>query len=255
MTDKLTWENDFERETVTVKVVREMDSGYEITRSDGWSMWLDKKYGVAPVEGREITVYGKGIGYPFRGVVVDGKLAFYRTPEEEKAHQLRERFGADAQEWLSRWHRGDTVWTVVLGGLGPSYDQCINIAVAEVVRALLVMKPTLVADRMSKDDEARLEKALTEGLKGIGLSGAQYGAARGFGFQLYAQGPMKAIQLYPEDRHTMASKRWPILNLSRDDLKEAADALEFRAGEVGDDPHDDCLRIAKRLREIAETGG
>ena len=49
MTETLTWENDPERETVTVKAVREMDSGYEITRSDGWSLWLDKKYGVAPV--------------------------------------------------------------------------------------------------------------------------------------------------------------------------------------------------------------
>ena len=187
--------------------------------------------------------------------MVDGKLAFYRTPEEEKVHQLRERFGANAQEWLSRWDRGDTVWTVVLGGLGPSYDQCINIAVAEVVRALLVRRPKLEGGALLLADDDWLRDVLMDTLKGVGLSGAQYGSARGFGFQLYAQGPMKAIQQYPEDRHTMASKRWPILNLSDDDLKEAADALEFRAGAVGDDPHDDCLRIAKRLREIAQTGG
>ena len=182
--------------------------------------------------------------------MVDGKLAFYRAPEEEKAHQLRERFGANAQEWLSRWDRGDTVWTVVLGGLGPSYDQCINIAVAEVVRALLVMNPTRVAGRLSKDDDARLEGVLMDTLKGIGLSGAQFGAARGFGFQLYAQGPMKAIQLYPEDRHTMASKVWPVLGLSKDDLKRAAEALDSLSPRTSDD-----RRIAKRLREIAETGG
>jgi hypothetical protein len=251
MTDKLTWENDPERQTVIVKTVREMDKGYEIIRSDGFWMWLDKKYGVAPVEGREITTYGKGIGYPSRGVVVDGKLAYYRTPEEEKAYQLRERFGADAQEWLSRWDRGDTVWTVVLGGLGPSYDQCINIAVAEVVRALLVMKPTLEAGALSKDDGARLEEALLETLKEVGLSGAQFGGARGFGFQLYAQGPMKAIQLYPEDRHTMASKVWPVLGLSKEDFERIADIIETNdLITVQDDE-----RIAKRMREIAQTGG
>ncbi len=48
-------------------------------------------------------------------------------------------FGIDATEWLRRWDAGETVWTVSLGGLGPEYEQCIQITGAEILRWLLVV--------------------------------------------------------------------------------------------------------------------
>ena len=39
-----------------------------------------------------------------------------------------------AREALARWDRGWNVFTIEMGGLGPGYEQCIHIAVFELIR-------------------------------------------------------------------------------------------------------------------------
>jgi len=47
----------------------------------GWQQ-IGKEYGVVPKKGQLLEIYG-GHGYPVRGVVIDGEVAYYLTPEEE----------------------------------------------------------------------------------------------------------------------------------------------------------------------------
>lgn len=85
MTDKLAHAllKDSEYEEVTLASVRKSGNGYELKRADGWMMYIDDP-GFEPKAGQTARYYGKGIGYPVRGVVIGGKVAFYRTADEER---------------------------------------------------------------------------------------------------------------------------------------------------------------------------
>lgn len=75
---------DNQFEDVTVAEVK----GDSFTRSDGWSFFMPKDSPVKPKVGQRARFYGKGIGYPVRGLFLDGKEVFYRTElEEKKRHE------------------------------------------------------------------------------------------------------------------------------------------------------------------------
>ena len=63
------------------KVTREKDGrGWSVEQDDGWSLFVPHKKGVDVNVGSLIRVYGRGIGFPFRGIDVDGVEVFYRSP-------------------------------------------------------------------------------------------------------------------------------------------------------------------------------
>lgn len=80
---------DTEFEEVALAEVRKTGDHYDLKRSDGWGFWLENP-GFVPEAGQIARFYGEGIGRPVRGVVVGGKVAFYRTPEEERARRKAE---------------------------------------------------------------------------------------------------------------------------------------------------------------------
>lgn len=250
----LRWMADTERQETTVAKVEEYENSYGITRADGWHIGLDKEYGVVPKEGDPIIFFGRGIGSPVRGIVIAGKLAFYRTEEEQREYAVEQQWGKDAAEWLERWDTGKGVWTIRMGGMSPGYDQCINIMVAENVRELIGLagegfEVEPGATEIDPEAVKELDKRTDAAASKLGLTGAQYGVSRSLGVQLWLYGPVAVSRMYDTDRHTQASKNWPRLHLSDDDLTRAADALEDSAR------GDDDLRIAARLREIVKTGG
>lgn len=75
---------DYQFREEIVSVSQKMDRGWQITDLDGWSFWIDTKYGVEPKIGQLIRYYGKGLGYTVRGVFLDGKKVFYKTVQEEQ---------------------------------------------------------------------------------------------------------------------------------------------------------------------------
>jgi len=113
--------------------------------------------------------------------------------------ELQERYGLDAAEWLSRWDNNDIVWTVEMGGLGPGYEQSIQIAAAEALRIMITEnfdhtqwsnQNVWDADR-KKMDEAAFNK---EGkIAKQNLSGAQWGAALSLATTLYMRDPWVAL--------------------------------------------------------------
>ncbi len=46
-------------------------------------------------------------------------------------------YATDAKEQLRRWDAGESIWSIELGGLGPGYEQAIQVLAIEIVRDYL----------------------------------------------------------------------------------------------------------------------
>lgn len=123
---------------------------------------------------------------------------------------------SDVAQLLAAWDSGRTIWSIELGGLGPGYEQAIQIAAVEFARAGKDLPNMKNDDRDSTERftaccEAKL-KEIDE--KILGLSGAQFGAARWLAWQWCFNGGPKALQdrlreKGEDDRAIQVSKAWP----------------------------------------------
>lgn len=56
-------------------------------------------------------------------------------------------FPESAADALAAWDRGEVLWSVEMGGLGPAYEQCIQILVFEMIRGALKRgRPASITD-------------------------------------------------------------------------------------------------------------
>jgi hypothetical protein len=204
--------DDLEFDDVLVKSV---GAGGSFERSDGWSFCLPDGADVVVRPGMTARFYGRGIGFVVRGLFIDGVKVFYRTPAEQDQHALVERFGATAADWLAKWDSGAAVWSVEMGGMGPGYEQCIQITAAQILRHMLDAK----YDASQWGDGGRWpddRKAIEtfgfadDTIKGLGLSGAQWGAACSLAACIYKRGPIDALSdPAVKERLIMVSKSFP----------------------------------------------
>lgn len=127
------------------------------------------------------------------------------TKEQEKA-QEDFLYANSIEELIGRWDEGRTIFTIEMGGLGPSYEQCIHICCFELLRE---------RDKWleSKDDE--LENNMNQTIWGnaeckkLGLSGAQAGAAKQIAYRFATYGYRESLKTIPEDRKIQVSKKFP----------------------------------------------
>lgn len=85
-------ESDDEFESVTVAEVDACTDGWSIKRSDGWTLFTtNENCSVAPSVGEEMRCYGRGIGFPVRGITIGGRVYRYETPTEHEDSQSRMR--------------------------------------------------------------------------------------------------------------------------------------------------------------------
>lgn len=203
--------DDCEFSDVKITEVEKGDEGWFVTRDDGWSNYVPGDSPIEPAVGMVLRVYGKGTR--FRGLFLDGCKVFYRTETEDNEHHEIQMYGADAADWLARWDANKGVWSIEMGGLGPGYEQCIQITAAEVLRLILANKydaAKWMDDETWKRDLDEIEKAVQPRLKPLGLSGAQWGAAVSLATKLYKQGP-REIMNDPElkERHIQVQRSFP----------------------------------------------
>lgn len=196
-------------------VDKESDGTYAIG-CDGWHLWCGKDCPVVPEVGQMSRQYGRGIGAPVRGLFINGVKVWYRTEAEDAEHREIQMYGADAAEWLARWDAGKGVWSIEMGGLGPGYEQCIQITAAEILRHLLDAKYDAAAwddkDTWKRDRET-IDKYgfANERVKALGLSGAQWGAAMSLATALYLQGPRKIMNDDKiKDRKIQVQRTFPV---------------------------------------------
>lgn len=108
----------------------------------------------------------------------------------------RDLYGVDAKEWLRRWDEDGHVWSIEMGGLGPGYEQAIQVTAVEIVRDMLASDP-----KVDEWDDADKWRATVDGisdrvmpkLSDLGLSGAQWGAAVSLAAHIYRRGPATAF--------------------------------------------------------------
>ena len=203
-------ENDTEYHELQVQRV-------ETVNDDGWTIETEHgclfvpKGPVKPREGMTARFYSKGALSRVRGLFLDGQEVWYRTAEDDKRDFADQLYGKDAADLLSRWDNGDTVWTLSMGGLGPGYEQAIQIMMFEMLRALLNLEPD--EDQFTPEKwpalRDRIEGAIAETIEKIGPSGAQFGAALNLATGLYHRGPQAIRSEVSSDRHIQVSRAFP----------------------------------------------
>jgi hypothetical protein len=117
----------------------------------------------------------------------------------------------DAAEQLRRWDAGEIVWSVEMGGLGPGYEQVIQICAIEIIRDWLGKH---LPEKISTSDMAsatveRIDYKLPDGSWTLGFSGAQVGAAAQIAYKFLSEGPQAALSQVEDDRRIQVSKNFP----------------------------------------------
>lgn len=70
-------------------IVSKVDETY-FTYDGVWSFRIDSTWPTKPTVGSRVRFYGRGIGCTVRGLYVDGTCAFYRSADEQRAHEIQE---------------------------------------------------------------------------------------------------------------------------------------------------------------------
>lgn len=108
-------------------------------------------------------------------------------------------------ELLTQWDTGDSIWSIEMGGIGPGYEQAIQVLAVEIMRDHHHLPlPTGEAQRTWADATiARIDEHIG------GFSGAQVEAAKHIAYKFMKEGPSKAMETCPEDRKILVSNFFP----------------------------------------------
>jgi hypothetical protein len=87
------WE-DTEREEGALTLAERHGDSFSVTSSNGWSIGVPASYGVEPKVGDRFVTWGS-FGRPVRGMALNGRVLYYRTPAEQDAEDQRQ---ADAHK-------------------------------------------------------------------------------------------------------------------------------------------------------------
>lgn len=119
-------------------------------------------------------------------------------------------YPSSVKDAVERWDRDETVWSVEMGGLGPGYEQAIQIAMMEILRAVSKL-PELPA---WEEYRKVADKALHEADDALGgLSGAMAGAATQLAWQFAKRGWLSVhdeIVKDDADRWIQIQKKSPV---------------------------------------------
>jgi hypothetical protein len=154
-----------------------------------------------------------GSGYP--------RHSLYRR----RGHRTEWRMGmldwknATNEDALAAWDAGDSVWSVELGGLGPGYEQCIQLMGFETLRAMLANPPADWAAFTDDKDAWKAYREMIEALPEVKAaiaalqpSGAQFGAAMNIASVFARKGYAAGLAMAESDRHIQVRKSFPSLN-------------------------------------------
>ncbi len=126
------------------------------------------------------------------------------------------RYPETAQDWLSKWDAGERVWSVEMGGIGPWYEQIIQITVAEILRALLALD----IDKNKFDCDSVYNRecwesvasyhSVSDTMEKLHLSVMQFGAAKNLATNFFFRGPFVSLSdVAVKDRKILVSKSFP----------------------------------------------
>lgn len=111
----------------------------------------------------------------------------------------------DIEDAVRRWDAGEMMWTVEMGGLGPGYEQCIQIGMIEVLRRLIDVELPGPDGNWNDFLDPFLHEVNND--FDLGLSGAQADAIKQLACKFSGKGWLSVEGA--EDRMIMVSKHWP----------------------------------------------
>jgi hypothetical protein len=103
---------------------------------------------------------------------------------------------------LRRWDSGDTVWSIEMGGLGPGYEQAIQVLAMEIIRDEIDNGIPEESKWRSWGDSTVTRINDSCG----GFSGAQVGAAKQIAYRFIKEGPSEALKDVERERRIQISK-------------------------------------------------
>ena len=109
------------------------------------------------------------------------------------------------EDVLKVWDAGDIVTSIEMGGMGPGYEQAIQIGVFGLAKE--------IKDVVLPEDSDKLETMLDQFLRVVmdedstgflnGLSGAQAGAIKSLAYHFATDGYAETLSQVKDDRRTM----------------------------------------------------
>lgn len=118
-----------------------------------------------------------------------------------------------AAEQLADWDAGNIIWSIEMGGLGPGYEQAIQVLAVEILRDN-IGKP-LPVDKFNDWGDStvsRIDYQKPDGTWAMGgYSGAQVGAAKHLAYRWLRDGPKACLASCSDtSRHIQVSKNFPV---------------------------------------------
>lgn len=118
-----------------------------------------------------------------------------------------------ASDALARWDKGESVFTIEMGGLGPGYEQAIQILVFEIIRDYKAEElPAEGSDKLKEwfksfgdSTVSRIDQRMG------GYSGAMVGAAKQVAYRALRDGWEKMLKIVPDERKIQVSNSFPVL--------------------------------------------
>ena len=197
-----------------LEIAKEVGGGYEIAlKGDFGCLLLEKPISIIPRVGMTARYYSD-YRYGFiRGVFIDGIKVYYYTKDEYKLKNIEDSYGKNAADMLKKWDEGKSVWTVSVGGIGPGYEQAIQVTMFEVLRYLIDLNCTESEFNNSWNEIYKaIDNRVTPIVSKLRLSGAQWHAAVRLATQFYRYAPGIFFQEgLKKERLILVNKSWPCL--------------------------------------------
>ncbi len=119
---------------------------------------------------------------------------------------------------LKAWKAGEPVFTCEMGGMGPGYEQCIQVMAFDMIEAMEANPFDWKAYDAATDDKKavlwetyrdKIDAATKATVERLGPSGAQFGAALSLAAMVHRHGYAGAMATVPQDRLIQASRSFP----------------------------------------------
>ena len=108
------------------------------------------------------------------------------------------------QDTIKKWRAGEIVWSADLGGMGPGYEQAIQVLLWELCSRWDGQMPPLTDDNYPKEF-TDFTDIVVHDLKNWGFSGAQVAQARVTAYQFIVHGYAEMMNKLPEERRIMVN--------------------------------------------------
>lgn len=177
---------------IIASVEREQSGWFAVGLSDGWSIGVDPNPAIEPRPGLLIRLYGRGTGYPVRGIVIDGVVVRYQTEAEYDAEVERK----GAIERASKFDEFETRRADVearIAGLPANFRARFERFMAANpdflpefgdYELMCCEQAVIFADRMSADDLRRWAKLPHDGQKAMVPEMSDGHSGNTFGFSV-----------------------------------------------------------------------